>query len=443
MITPITKIGAFTYDNYKLGDESKYHKGLNGLIERHVIWLKKDRSGIKKVGVQALKIIECVALAIIPGGIFVFDKGIIYAKLLKKFDEFNKIKKSNIEPPPYPIVKYKTDKTSFNHINYYAIHNDQLWYKPINEPQAKWEMFYFDGLAKGSKPVRISVDGANLTVEDNQQRIHYKKVLKEKRLNKKLFKDVANEKYQYLDKTIKNNWKDKWFTLPYINVFFNAIKQIRYDNKLLKLDDDIISWSISHRGQFNRHYEDLTGTPQPISIGVTTLYAIYKGSNDVYFADPWLPSDFNRKASDKGFGLSHRIDGPKNPNYQAEKIDTSASTICMTGYEETAAGRKLKIYTILSDFDSAAHNPFLKYTDDPAKAVENKVRYRKQPDWLLQPDLPAGAVPLQGEKATISQNGIGNAAREIRMPALDPTGGKGYYWKPIYADAWQFKSDTE
>ena len=85
---------------------------------------------------------------------------------------------------------------------------------------------------KGEQPWKFS-DGANLAVLDNAKNIHYKKVLDEKR---------KNGKYLYRDLTTKDNWVDRWFSLPIVNVFWH------FFTKRIQIPDDTVSWAISHRG---------------------------------------------------------------------------------------------------------------------------------------------------------------------------------------------------
>jgi hypothetical protein len=434
-LTKMKPLQGYYSQNYHLGDEVKIQKGMGGVLNRHVLWLRNPHSGINHAGIQFLKMLECTLLAISIIGIPFLKKGYLYSKKIDSYKQFNNQK---FNPPPFETVEIKSEKAGFNHINYYAINDNALWFKPKNQTNAKWESFYFDGMVNGTVPVELSVDGANLCVKDDEGYIHYKKVLKEQR-----FEEEGEQIYRYTDKTIKDNWKESWFSLPVVSFVVNCIKQIIFVSKRLKLDENIKSWGISQRGVYNWYYSDQAGTNHAVSIGVTTLFGLFKGSNDIYFADPWLPFGFKNFLPMSGFGLSHKIPGPEKEGFKSEFIDASASTIALTGYIETEDGdRKIAIYTRLGDFDADGKNPFLKYTDESEKTVENEVRLRKPAPWQQQPDFPSESV-IFGTKVTIFQTGEGNLARELRIEGKNDKDQKGYFWKNINDLAWHFTMTDE
>ncbi len=403
---------------FRLEDSAKSKKGLDGWVQRHVLWLNTEPHWSKTL----LKATECAVLILSMVGIVLLNKGINYSNRLKSYAAFEAKKREGAQPPPFKTVKVKSNTASFNHVNYYAIQDKMLWFKPKDQPDAPWQAFYFDGIAQGRIPEELRVDGANLVVKDDKNTIHYKKVLHEYRVDSP---DEKYGRYEYVDKTLKDNWKDRWFVFPVFHHIVNF-----FSNKLLKIPDDVIAWSISHRALYNRFYIDEAGKIHIVEVPITSLYALYKGSNDSYIADPWLPFGFKRILSELGIGMNHIIKGPEDEDYTAFDIDSSASTMVQTGKD--AKGR-LKIYTRQGDFDTEGRNPFLNNTDDPAKAVDNKVRYTGgRPAWKLHP-LPADAK-ITGS-AKIFQTGVGNEARELQIDAEN-----GYYTKNITDPEWTFRA---
>lgn len=392
-------------------------KATKGLLGRHVAWLKKPRQGIAKVAVACLEALECAALALSVVGIYAIAKGVGISHHL---DAYAKLKSdtSSATPPAIDKVTIKTKTETFNHINYYAISDGKLWFKPIDKPDAKWQLFYYDGLPKGRNAIEISADGANLAVLDNKRNVHYKKVLDEKR---------KNGQYSYKDITAKDNWVDRWFTLPVAEKLFHI-----FAKKRIRIPDDAQSWAISHRGLYNNYWEDTKKVKHPEFSMVTTLYVLRKNSRYIEYSDPWLPGKF-----------THKIECPKDPDFIPDKFSASGSTLFLRGTKtiKNADGtetKKTQYYTRIADWDTLGLNPFLKYLWGQKAPPE---------DWALQPDIPIeGPLASTSDNFTIMQTGEGNAARELRVEGIDSNGIQGYYHKMIDEkdpNAWKFvKTET-
>ena len=124
--------GALKLPIHSLADlaEKMEIKATKGLLGRHVAWLKKPRHGIEKIAVICLEVLECAALALSVVGLFAIAKGFDIAHHL---DAYAKLKSDNIpaKAPKFDKVVIKTKTETFNHINYYAISDGKLWFKPI------------------------------------------------------------------------------------------------------------------------------------------------------------------------------------------------------------------------------------------------------------------------------------------------------------------------
>jgi hypothetical protein len=58
--------------------------------------------------------------------------------------------------------------------------------------------------------------------------------------------------------------------------------------------------------------------------------------------------------------------------------------------------------------------------------------------WRAQPRIPLWGRAAISRRITIVQNGLGNAARELRVAGRDAAGATGYWSKPIFGDVWSF-----
>jgi hypothetical protein len=414
-------------------------KAKHGMVGRHVIWLNAERQGWRKLGAQLIKIAEVSLLSISIVGLILVHKGAMISNKLEGYRRFELLPSSHLssQMPIFDTVRMKTPTASFNHVNYYAIANNKLWFKPIDKPEETWKEFYFDGLSEGKSsdhtiPMSLSVDGANLVVIDNHHKVHYKKILKEAKRTIPIdasSNDIIPD-YACCDVTEKDNWKDKWFSLPIVSKIVNL-----FSGKRLTISSDREQYIISHRGQFNRYYTDRAGKQHPIEAGVTTLYSMKKpekksgGKKDIDFADPWLPFGFSSIIFNKNIELP--------PRFVPLVYDASASTLFIIGNEETnrsslVDGSTLKMYTKLADFDTTGRNPFLTYTNDPNKAISDRVRYTCPENWEEQPALPGVQRDSQyAVQITIFQTGAGNDARTLRVAGFDCDPTTGYWEKGI------------
>lgn len=386
------------------------YKQQESAFQRHVKWLQE--------GHGALAIIEAVALSISVIGIPLLIKA---ASEWKKNGWEAKFKNEQKIPPNSDLViDLKTDRQTFNHVSDYVIKDDVIWCRR-REPKGSWEPIFFDGYPN-SKPVTIDADGANLIVRDDRGDVHYKKVLKEYRKeevgpakNRHLKDEVVDKDYIAVDKSTLNNWKSKWFSLPFINAIVNL-----FAGKRLHIDPTSKSCVISHRGRYNNFIEDKEGHKHPVKEGVTTLYVLSQDGREIRKYDPWSPKHADVRL------YFPEADGHV---FRADKIAASASTLMAVGYE----GSTLKILTKLGDIDTEGWNPALKY--DYFEQRDNpKVRVLPiEPDWK-EHKLPEGEI---SDVITIIQIGDGNDSRELRVEGKKGDTW-GYYKKHIRDDEWTF-----
>ncbi|MGE5195832.1 MAG: hypothetical protein ACM3JI_00705 [Anaerolineae bacterium] len=400
-------------------------------VGRHVIHLKQDE---RETWASFLKIFAVACLILSGVGMIPLVKAINISKSLDAYENFKK-QAEKASPPPSKKIFIKTEKKTFNHLNDYAISDQMLWYRPRNAIKSKWKPFYFDGSKEGRVPASIGADGANLIVIDDHREVHYKKVLKEKR----------DEKGRLLltDKTEKDNWKDRWLSLPVLNVPLNLIT-----GKKLKLPLKARAWAISQRGQFNHYCHDITGKKHPVSTGVTSFYLLDETGKKIYFADPWLP-----------FGFKYEISGPSDKSFTAKNLSASASTLFLIGRglekksSKTGGHRwkkTIKFYTRLADFDTTGQDPFLKSSFDK-RDKDKDVRVLPAENWVQQPSIPLSKKARLTSHITIYQTGEGNAARMLHVQGTDKRGRSGYYYKKLQdldpkdldPKAWKFKRTGE
>lgn len=372
------------------------------VIGRHVIWLQKERHGIRNVLVKALMIGEAALAALSFVGLPIIGRGFSAFQRVKNYKRLGQID-VKINPPPKTAIRMKTSTQAFNHVDDFVLHEKAIWARPRNQPDAEWEMIYFDTQSGRNFPVEIKSDGANLMVVDNDRNIHYKKVLKEARNPK--------DQYSFTDICSKDNWKAAWYSFPLLRRFYHLTTPLR-----LKLPRNTRSWAISHRGKYNRHFEDAKGRAHPEFAMVTTVYALPKEGDRILYADPYLTR-----------GFKHTIKIPQD-GFIAEEIAASASTIFLKGCKNG----KVQYYTLLADFDVLGKNPFLKgfYSKNARAATQ----------WKLEPEIKLEGKAALGEGMTIYQNGEGNAARVLRLNGTNAAGVKGYYQKQLNDAEWVFVS---
>lgn len=389
------------------------------IIGRHVSWLRNsDRPLIAKIGIVALIALECLALTLTVIGIYFIHRGVCEHIKLKRVEEFNKMDKP--APPNISDIPLISRTSTFNHTNFYVIHEGLIWTKIIHENDSEWTPIYFDG----TDPVEIKADGANLIVRDSKNRVHYKKVIRE-------WRDKGDDRYCYADKSTKNNWKDKWFSLPVFNFIANI-----FTGKLLQLPENTRGWAISHRSAYNNYQTDAIGQKHVEPVGTTQLYALESDGKWISVYDPWIHTSAK---------IHIPVPNTANSSFEAIDIAASASTVMLIGYEltKTTDGRikrELKVYIRFVDVDVLGWNPGVKY-DYPGNNPTHKARVIPMPGYQEHPFDFEGQAGITG-KIRIIQNGQGNEARILLAEGKNSDGESGYYRKKVDADQWQFVKNT-
>lgn len=434
---------------------------------RHVQWIKKDDGKVKNFFKDCLAAIEIVFAALSIVGIYFIVKGVSKSNQIDNEKKFASLV-AKLTPPPagMPLIELKSAHASFNHVQEFVIKDKVIWERRRDPAHLPWKPVYFDGFAEKKDPVELHCDGANLIVLDDDRSVHYKKVLHEYRaseltnekfkkanhgrrvmlaaakslgistvnfnenLKKHLGIDETHKegKYVAVDKGDKNNWKNKWFSLPVVSDFVNLFKGNR-----IKIDPQARAWAISHRGRYNDHYKDAAGVKHPVDAGVTTLYVLAENGKEIYKFDPWSPPD-----ADMNIAITDEVD----KNYTAENLSASASTIMLIGYEampsaEGGTVKTLKIKTKLADIDTEGWNPGLKYSyfhehgGKKRRVVDYAAKWEEHPLNLK----PGEAVT---KNITIVQTGE-DIARELRVEGRKDN-QSGYFYKSITDKEWKFKS---
>jgi hypothetical protein len=200
----------------------------------------------------------------------------------------------------------------------------------------------------------------------------------------------------------------------------------------LRLSDATATYRSLEIGRRNHevlYWEDPVGNPHHWGKdGISTLYLLSADGTSIKYFDTGLPADF-----------SHEFCGPERGRFVARALSASGSTVFLIN-------DKAEMYTRLMDFDTVGNNPmFFDYAFDSMRRPEDRgqdpatlfrpIRLPGEP-WLRQPDIPQGGRATS--RITILQTGEGNAARELRVGAFDPTGRWGYFAKAIFAPRWNF-----
>lgn len=400
-------IRSLNYDNFNLTDSPRTWKGVDGIVARRAASDSPLGNMIKISGFIALHTIA--RKTSIESG---------YKRYTKSVEMYQTFMQSipHLEKPLFNFVEDKDIHCAVTHVHYFALHNFQLWVKPRYDDTSDWMPMYFDGWLEGRKPIGLQADGCNLIVWDDLGYIHYKKVVREVHQGDSLL---------FIDKAIKDNWKPNWYSLPVVSGIFNL-----FTPKRLFISDDIISFSISNIGRYADHYEDGAGVKHEVTT-TTTLYALFRGSPDIHFGDPWWSGGFNNPPTWIGLGFDHTIPGPEDESFEKQEIDSAGSTLILSGISR---GNPC-YYTTLADVDSMGRNIIYRYTDVPERAIPNKVRFITPPAWIKQPDIPQNYRVTK--KATIYQCGKGNGNRLLQISVLDENDRAGYLRKKIYDPVWQ------
>jgi hypothetical protein len=411
------------------------------LLHRHVAWIKADH-GCYHLLVKIFKIVEIIFAALSLVCIPLIVKAY---KISAQMDAEKKFKEAValVKPPNSEIkIEFKTDTRTFTHTHEIIIENNLLWGRHRHSG-SQWTPIYFDGFMDNRKPVSLHADGANLSVIDDHNDVHYKKLIHEYRSSEITSKnkraqefikdtdvDLHKDSYIVVDKMEKNNWKEKWFTLPVLNL---ATPLFKLPNKL-KLPENYLSAVISHRGRYNDALEDGAGFKHPVEAGVTTLYVLDRLGKIIPKYDPWSP----RIAK-----MNIHVPETSATAFRGIKLDVAASHLMLIGYETTnnpngeGVVHKLSIKTKLADIDSQGWNPGLKYDYFPNER-DSLVRVVDTTPWR---DHPLNLKP--GEKVTkvisIIQTGEGNDAREMRIEGWNAVGEKGCFYKMVRDLDWNFR----
>jgi hypothetical protein len=309
-----------------------------------------------------------------------------------------------LAPPVLPDrIAVKTPTRSFTASHYLALEDGRLWWRANPETTGRketWSLVPPDGLPIGTgrleavkelianvtggpdsfvRPTRLvelTADGDNVIVVGDDGTVFYAKL-------------------PGLEWT--NVWGPAGFKKP------------------LKIDFLHRGLAISHR---KGPYEDIDGNSHPVTVGVTTFYALSGDGRTLSYTDPWLPANFG-----------HQLCLPLHGQWVGAGLSASASTIFVID----SAGRG---FTRLADFDTIGLDPTMVYSWEREKRSGLKAVIRSLPpeDWVAQPPLPGKAT----NRITVLQTGPGNAARELRVE-----GEGGYYRKAIRAPAWEFVQTGE
>jgi hypothetical protein len=393
----------------------------SSFIERAVIWYKKTSDSIlSKVIAVAAAIFFSLLLVTIP--LIINFTTILIRK--RKAEAFYKDVANKVPPPIEGHIEVDTKTQSFNHVSSYVIHDDIIWYKrrvdDYNQPiNYDWKPIFFD-TRSSIRPIELKVDGANLIVIDNFGEVHYKKIIKEK----------FNEKEHYYsihDKSDKDNWKDKWFSLPILNRIVNI-----FTGKKLHLPKFTKAFGIAHRGQYNHYIEDGKMNKHSVRSGITTLYILHKDGRYIYLYDPWKP---------KNVIIRIPIPGTTESPFIAENINVSGSTIMVIGYRyikkiDGTVYKKPEVMTMIADVDSLSWNPAFKYTYFDHQDPEYRVMPTEK--GFMNHVLPSGEIT---SGITILQTGEGNQTREMRIVGKNKQGVPGYWHKMLTDKKWKFAAN--
>jgi hypothetical protein len=292
-------------------------------------------------------------------------------------------------------VSLKTSTESFGATQAVAVREGHLYWKPVDSPDAGWDLFPPDGLpgptgriaaikeavrdlaldqgfARPTAITQITADGDNLLAIGDGGRAWYAK-----------FSTLT--------------WTDVWGPIG--------------KRGPLKLDFASRAVAMSHR---KIPYADIDGNEHPVTAGVTTLYALSSDGRDLFYADPWLPPKFERK-----------ICMPAHGTVVGVGLSASASTLFVID----GTGRS---FTRLADFDTTGADPALPYSwrREKREGPKSVVRSLPSEDWKEHPRPPGPATNV----ITILQTGVKNADRELRIE------GEGQYWfKKLDDTVWQSK----
>jgi len=311
------------------------------------------------------------------------------------------------------FIALKSSTQSFDNHHDFALKDGRIWFRPrrvrLSDPSGEWKL-----LGKGGVPFRpggptpddparvveLSADATGLVAIGPDGRI-YDGELDEK----------GEVLWQYL-------WGFPLRLLP-APVYLPPASERR-------------AWTYSLLNREGSYSEDIDGNPHTIQ-RIDTVYVLSRDGRSIRFDDPWLPP--NR--------FDFQIAGPRHGAFVAVALAASGSTLFVMD-------RAGEMYTRLVDFDTLGGNPGITYSYErrrlPYQAEDSGAGLRGQwpflfdvrslpsEEWRAQPPIPGRFT----DRLTLFQNGKGNAARELRVEGEDADGHPGYWFKPIYGEAWSF-----
>ncbi|MBI2711724.1 MAG: hypothetical protein HYX41_02510 [Bdellovibrio sp.] len=157
-------------------------------------------------------------------------------------------------PGPEAEIILKRPNRSFNHLQEFALEEEKIFVRKKNDPAAQWTEIQFE---PGPLPFDIKADGANLMVRDAEGYLHYKKVLKEERSIRGV--------YSGTDISQTSKWKTQWYNLPVVRWIARWTTPNRADLRL-RIPPDSQGWAVSHRGKYNRYFEDRQSKPRTLPL---------------------------------------------------------------------------------------------------------------------------------------------------------------------------------
>jgi hypothetical protein len=255
-------------------------------------------------------------------------------------DEDTETKDANEIIPPFVCTSIDAMDSKY----FYAIRDGRLWFKPIAAHRnARWKLFDENGYAnkRRSELIRVSADGDNIIVVDENQTIHYAKT---KRVICQISFDCPQ--WKIIQSSVK--WKEKWFSMDGVSLIVNL-----FTNPILQPTENARSVAVSHKGPDTMYYTDMNGKKHPDPyIGVTTIYTLNEDGTRIFFADPWLYNKFNNE-----------LTAPEDGQFKAETLAASGSTVMLFQRARNEQGEEInKIFTRFADFDSIGSNPALRST---------------------------------------------------------------------------------
>ncbi len=319
-----------------------------------------------------------------------------YISSKEKSENVNKISVENKFPKK---VYVKTLTQTFMKGWQFVISDGRIYAKKDGEPE--WKLFTKDGKPKKAESIcEIYGDGDCLFAFDNAGKLY--KLYTEKTTVDKTFKWVENF-----------GWPQK------TQLVQNALVA---ENR---------GWAMGTRRRDVLWYEDIFGNEHHYgTMGLETIYFLAKDGQRILFTDSGLPNDFSKS-----------IENPEHGRFIARSISNSASTLFLIGDDGT-------MYTRLIDFDTMGCDPmFFKYTykKEPQKYSGAEYLSNYAPwglpaePWKKEPPIKLEGKARLSRFISIHQNGQGNSARELRVAGTNKDGVKGYYYKQIANEIWNFK----